>query len=423
MVKSKVGLFLLFVPFLTGLHLQESSQPEDPGRAAIEAYKAKNYPAYLRNLIKVREKYPHNLGVLSQVARAHALNDQVAESLALLRLIAEMGGVTDLRHKDLARLKGLKELEPIARAFERNRRPLNRSRIAFSIEQKDLIPEGIGYDDRERAFYVGSIYRNKIVRVDENGQTEDLIGEKQDGIAEVLGLRVDSPRRLLWVCASHRDSGGEGNSTSAVYKYDLRNRRLLRRYDSRSLPGKHLFNDIIPAKSGDVFLTDSEARSVLKISRETDELEVLIPSGSFSYPNGIALSSDERHLFVADQRGIHRFALQDAKLLLIKHAQTVSLAGVDGLYAWSGGLVGVQNGFTPERIIRVRLNESQDTASEVQVLESNHSLFAIPTTGAVVSRDFYFIANSQLSHLDEKGRLVNEETLKKPVILVVPFGG
>jgi len=40
------------------------------------------------------------------------------------------------------------------------------------LEEKDLIPEGIAYDDQERAFYVGSIHRNKIVRVPEKGGNE-----------------------------------------------------------------------------------------------------------------------------------------------------------------------------------------------------------------------------------------------------------
>jgi len=418
---------LAFVSLLLALFLgsyrpqQQPSQPEDPGKAAVKAYKAKNYPAYLENVLKVREKYPHNLNVLSQVARAYALNGRIPQSLSVLRLIADMGGRVDLEKPDFARLKGAPGLAPVVRAFEANAKPRNLSRIAFSIPEKDLIPEGIAYDERERVFYVGSIYRNKIVRVTPQGHVEAFTGSGQDGLANVLGLRVDPSRRLLWVCASIGKGSGNGERDSAVFKYDLRSRRLVERYDSRGLPGKHLFNDIVPSSAGDVFLTDSEAGSVLQISPQTNRLNVLIAPGSFIYPNGIAISPDDRYLFIADGRGIHRFELNRRRVDSIKHPDTISLAGVDGLYWWNGSLVGVQNVFNPERIIAIGLSAALDAVTDVRVLESNHALFDVPTTGTTVGSSFYFIANSQLTHVDQQGKLVAREKLKNPVVLVVPL--
>ena len=39
--------------------------------------------------------------------------------------------------------------------------------IAFRITEKDLIPEGIAYDATSKSFFVSSIHKNKILRIDE----------------------------------------------------------------------------------------------------------------------------------------------------------------------------------------------------------------------------------------------------------------
>ena len=42
--------------------------------------------------------------------------------------------------------------------------PINRSITAFVLEEKGLITEGIAFDPEEKAFYVGSVHKRKIVR-------------------------------------------------------------------------------------------------------------------------------------------------------------------------------------------------------------------------------------------------------------------
>lgn len=38
--------------------------------------------------------------------------------------------------------------------------------IAFRISEKDLIPEGIAYDPATASFFVSSIFKNKIIRIE-----------------------------------------------------------------------------------------------------------------------------------------------------------------------------------------------------------------------------------------------------------------
>ncbi len=70
--------------------------------------------------------------------------------------------------------------------------------IAFRIPEKDLIPEGITYNPSTKTFYVSSISKRKIVSVDEQVRIKDFISSGQDGIGEVLGLKVAEGK--LWAC-------------------------------------------------------------------------------------------------------------------------------------------------------------------------------------------------------------------------------
>ena len=60
-----------------------------------------------------------------------------------------------------------------------------------------------------------------------------------------------------------------------------------------------------------------------------------------------------------------------------------------------GSLIAIQNGIRPYRVVRLRLDElPQRHSHPLEVLESNHTLFDEPTTGAVVRDRYYFIGNS-----------------------------
>src|SRR5262245_28904920 len=76
--------------------------------------------------------------------------------------------------------------------------PGNTPSIAFVLQDRELIPEGIAYDPSSRTFFVGSTYERKIVAVDADGRARDFTSEKQDGLWGLVGMKVDAPRRLLW---------------------------------------------------------------------------------------------------------------------------------------------------------------------------------------------------------------------------------
>lgn len=392
----------------------------DASAAASRAYKEKNYPEFLKHVQELSKQQPQNVWVTEFLARAYALNQMDQQALETLRALARMGMAVDISHADLASLKGKADFEQLRSAFERNAAPNVRSRLAFTLTEKDLIPEGITFDAATGHFYVSSIYRRKILRVTQAGKVKDFTSPGQDGLLNVLGMKVEPKRRVLWACTFSGPRDGDRNGAGALFKYDLTSGKLIRKYESTGDGRKHLYNDIALTQSGDAFITDSLAGAVLRLPRATDTMETFISAESFVYPNGIALSSDERYLFVADARGLHRIEVKSKEIRKVG-AEKDSLAGIDGLYWHEGGLIGVQNGFKPNRIVRIKLNSALDSVAELAVLESNHPQYEIPTTGVVARGSFYYIANSQLRKLNEREEIAPPEKLKEPIILALPL--
>ena len=84
---------------------------------------------------------------------------------------------------------------------------------------------------------------------------------------------------------------------------------------------------------------------VYRIPAGSDTLERFIESPLLLSAQGLALTPDERTLFVADYaRGILRVDLARRSVTLMQTADSVLALGIDGLYYQGGQLIGIQNG-------------------------------------------------------------------------------
>ena len=176
--------------------------------------------------------------------------------------------------------------------------------------------------------------------------------------------------------------------------------------------------DLTIKSSGDVFATDSLSAAVYVIHPQTDEIELFLEHDAFVSPQGLAFSDDERHLFMADySTGLFDVDVTTKKVVHLPPVAGATLLGIDGLYFHKGSLVGVQNGVTPQRIVRIGLSRDWKRAERVEVIEANNPAFDEPTLGVLVNDTFYFIANSQWGLVDDKGQLAADDKLRDPVIL------
>ena len=300
--------------------------------------------------------------------------------------------------------------------------------VAFTVTEKDLVPESIAYDPVEKAFYVSSLWKRKIVRVMPAGPgapavTSDFVGEGEDGLDAVLGMKVDGVRRRLWaVSAAEPEMKGftpETYGRSALYEYDLVSKTLVRKI---TLPGTftHLFNDLVIDAAGNVYVTDTESGEVHVLKAGDGALKTLVPKGPFVAPNGIALSTDGKHLYVADvAQGLFHVDPATGEVQPVDQPAGLFPAGLDGLVLHEGSILGIMNVVSAGRVARWRLAEDGMALEEGEVLECDHPSFHQPTRGVVADGAFYFIANSQSDAITD-GALATEK-LEDVVILRLPL--
>lgn len=298
-------------------------------------------------------------------------------------------------------------------------RPINHSSIAFTLPEKDLLPENLAYDPADGSFYIGSTRKGKVVRRAADGRVSDFIPTGRDGLWMVVGLKVDSARRVLWVNSSAASNyfrfTAADNGKAGLFLYDLKSGRLLKKFLPKE-DGPHFFNDLAIARDGRVFLTDMAGKAIYMVRSGADSLIRWTSPPGFTDPNGIALSSDDRTLYVATDEGINSIDVASRSSTLLTHSPGIDLVGVDGLYFVRASLVAIQGG-RRNRVQRLSLNQQRTRIERAEILEANHPMFMNPTTGVIVGRDLYYIANSQFDSFDKNGSLFPAERLFEAVVL------
>lgn len=381
-------------------------------------------------------------GATKALSRALELNPGADSLVYTLGALAAEAGRTDDAYGHLERLVAMRsDLVPVAGDFpglsaerlERIGKTLARNgpphgKVAFTLDERSLIPEGIAHDPTTGTFFVGSIRKRKVVAVRPDGRVADFVGPRAHGLLAALGMKVDSQRRHLWV-ASYASPTMEGytaedSGRSTLFRFDADTGELLARYPRRT-PGKHLLNDMVVDANGNVYVTDSEAGEVLRLrahAAEGDSFEVFIPAGELFYPNGIALSADGRRLYVADAaQGLTVAEVDTGARAIVRHPRGVTTRDIDGMYFRDGTLIAVQNGTGVGRVTRLVLSPDGDAVVRAEVLEANHPSFIIPTTGAIANDALYVLANAQLRSFDADGKIWPPEKLHPVQIVRVPL--
>jgi hypothetical protein len=360
-------------------------------------------------------------------ARALALTGSADSALALLQRLAAEGAVSAFdapTDSAFAGLTGRPAFRAIAARIARAREPVAHSRTAFELAERDLIPEGTAYDPGSRTLFLSSFYKRKIVAVSEDGSTRDFTAPGQDGLGPVAGLEVDPRRGEIWAATMHLPGGPVPVLDSSLigvgvmHRYDLATGRLLRRY---TLPPsgetRHGFNDLTVQPNGDVYVTDSEGGGVYIVRAGRDEVEEVLPPGTYVFPNGITRSDDGRALFVAHGSGIDRVDPRTGRRRTIAGPDTLNLSWVDGLAFYRNSLIAHQPS-SFGRVLRVRLDPGQTRVVDAEILERHHPRFAQPTTGELAGDRYYYIANAQLRRFRD-GKIFPWEELDPVLILSV----
>jgi len=278
----------------------------------------------------------------------------------------------------------------------------NNNRI--SIPVKGLYPEGTAYNPANQLFYIGSVTDGTIGTVDKNGKYTSIY--KDSTLKSTYGMKVDTKRNLLWVCAS--DANYSKYSTPSTFKkmakviaLDLKTNRVVKSIDlSKLYHGPHFANDLCLDDKNNLYITDSFSPVIYKIDSK-DKASVFLKSDLFKGEdvglNGIVYHKDGFLLVSMGSTGsIYKIALHKAVHI---HKVTIDrfFPGADGLLLTKNNtLVLVQNKGTnavfelssPDKWLSAKLKSA--TAAEARYQQPSTATFA---------DDKIYVLNSKLDEL------------------------
>jgi hypothetical protein len=348
--------------------------------------------------------------VVFLLARSEAKLGHAAAAVSRLRTIAAMGLAYPIdQDSAFASLRGHADFESVRAAMDANRSAVGTGTVAHVLADTNMLAEDLAYDPHGHTFYVSSVHRGAIIAVPETGPARDFVPAGQDGVFGILAVAVDASRGVLWATTSAMPQADRyraaDSGRSAVLRYELASGRLLRRLDAPRDGRAHNLGDMTIDPSGTVIVSDGTSGDVYTVHAGRDTLETLVARGTFRSPQTPAVLPDGRVLIADYALGLAIVNRQDGTVTWVAHPDTTAVSGIDGMYLQGHTLFAVQNGTSPERVVRFTLDSRFESVTGWTVIERGTARLGDPTHGVIVGNTFYFLANSGWDRFGDDGAI------------------
>lgn len=411
-----------------GAQAQTGNATADSAAAARSAYaratRADDLAMARREIDRAAAAWPTQQAYLWASATLAARAGDSAAAFGALQRYADLSLGRDLSGaRDFARFRESARYQQLVTAHANNIRPLAASRIVLQLADSTLWPEAADFDARSRTWYIGSVRRGRVMRIDSAGGATELTLSDSLRPSAVLGVRVDAARGALWVTTSgipQTEGFQPGDSSlAALIRIDLASGRVSRRWDFPVARKGHTLGDLTIAPNGDVYVTDSNHPVLYRLRASGDTIDA-ITSPLFYSLQGVAATPDDRTLYIADySHGILRLDIASGTITRLGDPPRFTTLGCDGLAWYRGSLIAVQNGVAPARVVRFQLSDDGKAITAGEVLDRNTAFADEPTIGTIVGDEFVYVANSQWEKHDDAGQLRAGVRLTGPVLLGV----
>ena len=402
-LRVSTPVLLTAIVLRLGVSGQDSSQPSAEGR----------YRPIIQQIERRLPTLVDRGAGLFALARLYAQVGDTSKALALLKQGLTTGeGFDPSGSEMLTPLRSSPEFAELTRQAQKLYPAVHRAKVAFTVPEKDLFPEGLAYDPAKRVFYMGSMHRRKIVRITENGEVSDFVKPDLYHLQPIGGVHVDPADQSLWAASDPDDA-----HQSELYHFDAQG-KLLERYSPPGV-GHHDLNDLVLYRSSAIYVTDTDANLTYRFDRKTHLFTPLNLPRPQLFPNGITLSDDSTRLYIADWLGVIALDLRGNSAREVDPGEHNTLCGIDGLYWYKNSLIGVQSAGT-YRVVRWFLSTDGVQVRASKVLEKGTPLVSSPTTGAIRGSGFYYMTNTGIDNYDD-GKIVNPAKLEPVHIAVVPL--
>jgi sugar lactone lactonase YvrE len=350
--------------------------------------------AKLEEAARLRPDYPR---VQMSLARTYATLGKTDAAIAALERIARMGLKMNVAvDPDLAPLRELPRFQAIAASLANDSAPVTATdEAAFAITDVTGIIESCLVDPETLHWYFADV-RNRCIWHRDISSGVGLLKkftDDADALDGVFKIALSADRKTLWATTATvgvmTGPDAETGKRTALVAIDYATGRVRERFPVRTDDRKHLLGDFVIAADGSIYATDSMSPVIWRLPAGGTALEAWLESDDFLSLQGLAFSGDNALLYVADYaNGIWRIDIASKSVSRLMAPANATFFGIDGLYSVPDGLLAVQNGVNPQRVLRIELDSGRSSPTAIPAPQAaRHDR---PRTGAGFQRPFSF---------------------------------
>ncbi len=303
--------------------------------------------------------------------------------------------------------------------FDLNGAPLETSRSYAEVPPGQRLVEGIAFDPRLKRLFVATVVDGHLLVQEGSNWRQIALPE---GIGGLFGMAFDDKRRRLWIAVGVAEPVADKSAiTPGVLEVDA---DTLQPVDLKTMPAgaEGSPGDVAVGADGTIFVSDGLKGGVYRCAPGCTILSALVPPGGpIRSPQGMVPTRDGKALLVAGYgQGLARVDLATGTLTWLAGKAPLMLDGIDGLVRGENGLIAIQNGTSPRRIVRIHLNAAETAVEHIDVLERANKAWGEPTLGALVGSEFVYVADGQWEVWGEGGKPRDGEAPRATMLRAIP---
>ncbi|MCW8925412.1 MAG: hypothetical protein OQJ84_04070 [Xanthomonadales bacterium] len=381
--------------------------------AANKAYADGDHATLVSSLERVHQARPYNSEYMYRLALAYALQDNKSRAYDLMLRMQQQGLAYDFTQTDDSKnIRGTEVFDYVNNLMLQAAKPSGEVSAVFTLPDEVIMPESLAWDPTRGKYLVGTIAEGQVLAVSESGQVEELIrADNENGMWAVLDILVDESRNRLWVSSAaipaFRNFSPIDKGRSALYEFDLKSLELVHRYPVPVDGRPHALGSLAQNMAGDIFVADRALPLIYTRRAGEAKLKSVLAVRDAVSLRDIAMQPDGRIMYIADhEMGITIVDFQSKQSGKLITPETLNLGGIDGMLLWDNHLVIIQNGISPQRVMRLALDASGTKVEAVRPLAVAQPVFDFPSFGTIKEQDLVYLGGSHWQNGQENSEAI-----------------
>ena len=250
----------------------------------------------------------------------------------------------------------------------------------ITIDDTSVFPESLT-STTAGDIIIGSVGKGVVYRAKAGSATATRwLDPARTGLTAVLGVYADNRANTLYVCSISPIGKTPKPELSALLTFDLTTGAPKARYPMPN-PDKAVCNDIDVDEDGTAYVTDTFVGQVLRLKRDSKQLDVWIKDERLAGIDGLALGDGVLYVNTVTTNRLFSIpiAADGAAGAILELKPSLPLAKPDGMRALGGNkFLMAENAAEVGRVTEVTVNGDK---AEIKVLKVDPGVTAITVVG------------------------------------------